>query len=362
MNDNNPIPIKFGILGCAQIAGKVSRAITLSPNSTICAIASRSLSKATQFSTSNNLPNTVKIYDSYTSLLDDPNVDAVYMPLPTSLHVQWGVLAAKKKKHLLLEKPTAVSVEDLDLILEACRCNGVQFMDGTMWLHHPRTGTMKDVLRDEQRFGQLRMIQSTSTFSETEEFFEDNIRIKPDLDSLGALGDCGWYCIGAILWATDYKLPKTVTALPSLSKNKAGVILACGGSFDWGDDGRTASFYCSFLSNVSMDLALFGTNGSIHLEDFIIPYKENSLSFELTSAADFAELHLGWTVKPETIVVGSEFSQESLMIQEFARLVEGVKKYGKSPDSKWPDISRKTQLVVDAVNKSIEFGFKPVEL
>ena len=79
-------------------------------------------------------------------MLEDPCVDAVYIPLPTSLHLQWAVLAANKKKHLLLEKPTAVDVAELDQILEACESNGVQFMDGTMWLHHPRTATMERLL------------------------------------------------------------------------------------------------------------------------------------------------------------------------------------------------------------------------
>lgn len=355
-------PIRFGILGCAQIAQKVSRAIKHSPNSTICAIGSRSIDKAKKFARDNDLSQSVKIYGSYEEVLDDLDVDAVYMPLPTSLHVKWGVLAAEKKKHLLLEKPTALNVSDLDLILEACRSNGVQFMDGTMWLHHPRTTKMKEVLQDAQRFGSLNMIHSTSTFSETEEFFEENIRVKPDLDSLGALGDVGWYCIGASLWATNYKLPKTVTALPGVSRNKVGVILACGASLDWGDDNRVASFYCSFLSNVSMDLALCGSKGSIHCNDYIIPYQENSLSFDIVSGAVFTELHLGWTVKPEKVIVVSELSQEASMVQEFAKLVVGIKKHRRSPESKWPHISRNTQLVLDAVNRSIDLGFKPVDL
>ncbi|KAF9625293.1 hypothetical protein IFM89_020879 [Coptis chinensis] len=333
--------IKFGILGCAQIARKVSRAIHLSPNSTLYAIGSRSIEKANKFAADNGFPETVKIYGSYNEVLNDPDVDAVYMPLPTTLHVHWGVLAAEKKKHLLLEKPTALSVADLDLILEACRANGVQFMDGSMWLHHPRTAKMKDMLRDTQLFGQLN---------------------SPDLDSLGALGDVGWYCIGAILWATDYKLPKTVCTLPKLTCNQQGVILACGASFDWGEDGKAATFYCSFLSNVSMDLVLYGTNGSIHLEDFTIPYEESSASCDLSSGANFAELQVGWTVKPVKVQVASELPQEALMVQEFARLVENIKKNGKSPDGKWPEISRKTQLVLDAVGKSIELGCKPVDI
>ncbi|KAK9272349.1 hypothetical protein L1049_002720 [Liquidambar formosana] len=358
-------PIRFGIIGCAEIARKLCRAIDLAPNSTLHAIGSRSMEKAKEFATKNGLPETVKIYGSYDEVLNDPCVDAVYMPLPTSLHGQWAVSAAHKKKHILLEKPTALHVAELQLILEACESNGVQFMDGTMWYHHPRTLKMKDLLSDSQLFGRLTSIHSTSTFSETPEFFEDNIRVKPDLDALGALGDAGWYCIGAILWAANYQLPTAVTALPaaSIARNSAGVILACGASFLWDqEDKKVATFHCSFLSHASMDLAISGSNGSLHLKDFIIPYQENSASFNFTSGAKFVELHIGWNVKPEKIQVASELPQEALMVQEFARLAKGIKDSGHGPNGKWPEISRKTQLVMDAVKKSIDLGSKPVYL
>lgn len=154
-------PVRFGIMGCAQIARKVARAIDLAPNSVIYAIASRSIEKAKNFAVANGLPEAVKIYGSYDQLLDDPFVDAVYMPLPTSLHVKWAVLAAHRKKHLLLEKPTAVDVAELDRILEACESNGVQFMDGSMWLHHPRTAKMKELLSS---FGQLNFVSFSFFF------------------------------------------------------------------------------------------------------------------------------------------------------------------------------------------------------
>ncbi|XP_043719767.1 uncharacterized oxidoreductase At4g09670-like [Telopea speciosissima] len=356
-------PVRFGIIGCAEIAKKVSRAINLAPNSIIYAIGSRSIEKAQKFATENGLSETVKIYGSYEEVLEDPCVDAVYMPLPTTLHVQWAVLAAQTKKHLLLEKPTALKVADLNQILNACESNGVQFMDGSMWMHHPRTKKMKEMLSDPKLFGQLRLIHSTSTFSETQEFFENNIRVKPDLDALGALGDTSWYCIMAILWAVNYQLPKTVTALPFPTCNSDGVILACGASFQWGEqDIKIATFYCSFLSNVSMDLAVYGSNGSLHLKDFIIPYQENSASFDFSSGAKFTELHLGWNLKPTQVQVASELPQEALMVQEFATLVNSIRSSGCKPDRKWPEISRKTQLVLDAVMKSIELGFKPVDL
>ncbi|KAI8534141.1 hypothetical protein RHMOL_Rhmol10G0065800 [Rhododendron molle] len=96
-------PVRFGILGCANIARKVSRAINLAPNAALLAIGSRSIDTATRFASENGFPASVRVYGSYEAVLDDPDVDAVYVPLPTSLHLKWAVSAADKKKHLLLE-------------------------------------------------------------------------------------------------------------------------------------------------------------------------------------------------------------------------------------------------------------------
>lgn len=153
----NP-PIRFGIIGCAEIARKVSRAIQLAPNAAVSAVASRSFDKAANFAKANGFPPDTKIYGSYESLLDDPDIDAVYLPLPTSLHLKWAVLTAQKKKHLLTEKPVALSVAEFDQILKSCEENGVQIMDGTMWVHNPRTHKMKQFLNDKEQFGQLRTV------------------------------------------------------------------------------------------------------------------------------------------------------------------------------------------------------------
>ncbi|XP_020104984.1 uncharacterized oxidoreductase At4g09670-like [Ananas comosus] len=151
-------PIRFGIVGCAEIARKVSRAIALAPNATLVAVGSRSLDKARRFIAENALSSSVRAVGSYEELLDDPAVDAVYMPLPTSLHARWAVAAAERGKHLLLEKPAALSAAELDPILAACAAHGVQFMDSTMWIHNPRTAHMRGLLSDPSRFGDLKMV------------------------------------------------------------------------------------------------------------------------------------------------------------------------------------------------------------
>ncbi|CAJ2666376.1 oxidoreductase family NAD-binding rossmann fold protein [Trifolium pratense] len=356
-----PPPIRFGVIGCADIARKVSRAISLSPHATLYAVGSRTLSKAQTFAKSNNFPNDAKVYGSYEEVLDDPNVDAVYVPLPTSLHLQWAVIAAKKGKHVLLEKPVALSAVEFDEIVVACESSGVQLMDGTMWMHHPRTSFMKEFISDSNRFGELKSIHTVFTFCADPDFLENDIRVKPDLDALGALGDEGWYCVRAILWTANYELPKTVLASREPILNKAGVILSCGASLYW-EDGKVATFYCSFLSNLAMDITAVGTKGTLHVHDFIIPYEETKASFYAASESSFDDLVTKWGSQPSKHIIENDLPQEVLMVSEFSRLVASIKFKNSKPEKKWPAISRKTQLVLDAVKASIDKGFEPIQI
>ncbi|KAH7842633.1 hypothetical protein Vadar_007548 [Vaccinium darrowii] len=352
-------PVRFGILGCASIARKISRAINRAPNASIQAIGSRSIDKASRFASENGFPASAAVYGSYEAVLDDPDVDAVYVPLPTSLHVKWAVLAAEKKKHILLEKPVALNVSELDVILQACESNGVQYMDATMWMHHPRTAQMREFLSDPQRFGQLKSVHSIFCYNPGPDFLINDIRIKPDLDGLGCLGDAGWYCIRAILWAADYQLPERVTALPNPEFNESGVILSCGASLSW-TDGKIATFYCSFLTNLTMDLTCAGTNGYLHVHDFVIPFQEKVASFY--GASNSRWVNFGCEPTPTKHKVATDLPHEAIMVREFARLVASIEGNGLEPEKKWPIISRKTQLVVDAVKASIDRAFEPVEV
>uniref|UniRef100_A0A1D1XGD2 Putative oxidoreductase At4g09670 n=1 Tax=Anthurium amnicola TaxID=1678845 RepID=A0A1D1XGD2_9ARAE len=354
--------VRFGVVGCANIARKLSRAIRLSPNASLVAVGSRTLAKSRRFLADNGLdPAIVSAYGSYEEVLDDPRVDAVYLPLPTSLHVPWAVSAAGKGKHVLLEKPTALCAPDLDAILAACDAAGVQFMDSTMWMHHPRTAEMRRLLSDPARFGRLTSVHSNFSFPGDPSFLENDIRVKPDLDALGALGDVGWYCIRSILWAADYELPKTAIALRSPVTNTTGVILSCGSSLVW-EDGKVATFHCSFLSHLTMELSVVGTRGTLRLGDFVIPFDEDSASFTFATDAGFTELSTGWQPLPSDHVVNTDLPQETRMVMEFSRLVRNIKDSASKPDKQWPDKTRKTQLVLDAVKASIEKGFEPVDI
>jgi predicted dehydrogenase len=160
-----PRAVRFGVLGCADIARKVSRAMLMLPPgaATIAAVGSRSDDKARRFISEIGFP-AARVHGSYESLLEDPDVEAVYLPLPTSLHVPWATAVAARGKHLLLEKPTALCTAELDAILGACDASGVQFMDTTMWIHNPRTAKMREIVSDKDAFGDVRVVRSWNGF------------------------------------------------------------------------------------------------------------------------------------------------------------------------------------------------------
>lgn len=188
--------MKWGILGCANIARKNCRAMHLSRTASLVAIASRSVEKATKWASDNGLDSSVKLYGTYEALLDDPDIEAVYIPLPTTLHFVWGIAAAEKKKHILLEKPAALNADELRAIIKACRDNHVTYMDAVMFMHHDRLAALRRELSDPLT-GRVSRVYSQFCFNGTQfpGFFDNNIRCLDGGDPLGALGDLGWYCI-----------------------------------------------------------------------------------------------------------------------------------------------------------------------
>ncbi|XP_019189421.1 PREDICTED: uncharacterized oxidoreductase At4g09670-like [Ipomoea nil] len=165
--------IQIGIIGCVEIAvGSRS----LSQSAILHAVGSRSLEKAKKFAADDGFPASAKVYGSYEAVLDGPDVDAVYMPLPTALHSKWAVLAAQKQKHLLLEKLVALNSKEFDTILEAFESNGLQLMDATMLMHHPRAAKMKEFISNPDLFGELISALIISSLNADFNFFFVNLQ------------------------------------------------------------------------------------------------------------------------------------------------------------------------------------------
>lgn len=336
--------VKWGILSTADIARKFCAAIPNASNATLVAVASRDKAKAEAF-TAANCPD-AKAYGSYDELLDDPEIQAVYIPLPTALRAEWIFRAAGKKKHILSEKPIAGKAKDVQMILQSCEAAGVQFMDNTMFMHHERLAAMREVLDDKELFGRPTNVVSRFTipFANMEDWAASNVRLKRDAEPLGCLGDLGWYCARISLWAFGWEDPESMIC-HYLDQTPDGVPLYAAVTMQFSGN-RTATFDCSFKHSVRQWVEIQSDKACLRVEDFIIPAKPDTCSFTVTKES-FADKAL--SVPLETVMTREieGCCQELKLIEKFSSLViEG------KPDPFWPKVSEQTQLLMNALANS----------
>jgi len=328
MSDDT-LPIRWGILGTARIAEKIAVAIRQSTGGVLQAIGSRDVARAARWQAKHDV---VQAHGSYQEVLDNPEVDAVYIPLPPSMHREWTIRAAERGKHVLCEKPLALSAAEGEEMLAACRENDVQLMDGVMWLHHPRAAAMRAILQ-EGTLGELRRVTSAFTLR-WEKLPEGEFRLDRKLGG-GSLLDLGWYCCGAALWAFQ-ELPQRVLGHARFHDE---TDLSFSGTM-WFSENRVASFDCGFETVLRRWLEIAGTTGSLVCDDFVRPAKQDRPRFWTHDSTGASREH-----------VTSPPIQEVCMIDHFQRIVRSGAR-----DDTWPRISLQTQRVCDALDSSARSG------
>ena len=183
-----PRKIRYGVLSTANIAlKKVIPGMQQSHNSEIVAIASRDLAKARSAARDHHLP---KAYGSYEALLEDPAIDAVYIPLPNDLHVPWAIKALEARKHVLCEKPIGLDVAEVHQLIDARNRTGMKVGEAFMVAVHPQWLRVRDLIA-AGAIGDLRLIQGNFSYSNTK---PENIRNSLAAGG-GALMDIGCYLI-----------------------------------------------------------------------------------------------------------------------------------------------------------------------
>lgn len=346
--------LRWGILGTANIARKNWQAIRNSGNSIVTAVASRSVDRARAFidecQAHAPLGSAVAAHGSYDALLADPNVEAVYVPLPTGLRKEWVIKAASAGKHVVCEKPCSTSVADLREMLAACERNRVQFMDGVMFMHSARMDRLRKTL-DEKSIGEIRRIACQFSFLGSDEFSQSNIRVDSELEPFGCLGDLGWYCVRFLLWANQWQMPSKVTGhcIRTLKGTKSEKTVP--GEFSAElefPNGSSASFYCSFLSSHQQWAHINGTHGNVFVRDFVLPNFGCEVSYDVekpqftSNVCDFHMQEHTQRISVNEYADGHAPSQEINMIKRFNEIV-----LSKKLDPHWGDISLATQRVLD---------------
>jgi predicted dehydrogenase len=184
-------PVRWGVLSTAKIARAILGGARETAAAEVVAVASRDGERARAFAAEHGIPRT---HASYEALLEDPDVEAVYVPLPNSLHLPWAVRALEAGKHVLCEKPLSRRAADVEEAFAAAeRCDRL-LMEGFMWRYHPQTERLVALL-GEGAIGPLRVVRAAFGFSLAPE--DVNVRWDAALEG-GALMDVGCYCVSAL--------------------------------------------------------------------------------------------------------------------------------------------------------------------
>jgi len=351
---------RWGILGAAQIARKNWLAILNSGNGTVAAVASRKLDSAERFidacQAQAPFPVKPRALGTYADLIAAPDIDAVYIPLPTALRTEWVLSAAKAGKHVVCEKPCAVRTADLEEMVAVCRQHRVQFMDGVMFMHSRRLEAVRAAMAET--VGRMRRITLAFTFNQDETFFASNIRANSALEPHGCVGDLAWYCIRFALWAVNWKMPRQIAgrllAESKLKSAGAPVPIEFSGELLF-DEGNSAEFYVSFITENQQLAQISGDRGYLRLCDFVLPFFGSELEFESCNSSyvvDGCSFNMQPGIRRWTT---SEYSnshphaQESNMFRNFARQIQSGQL-----NKEWPEMALKTQRIMDACLESAQ--------
>jgi xylose dehydrogenase (NAD/NADP) len=180
-------PVRWGILSTAHINRLVIPPAQASPKVELVAVASRNERNAQEYASEWKIP---RAHGSYEALLEDPDVEALYVSLPNSLHVEWSIRALEAGKHVLVEKPFDKRPERVEEAFDAAERAGRLLSEAFMFRHNPQTAKLTELVRGGA-IGELQTIRAAFSYSL---YDAENIRLRPDVDG-GALMDVGCYCV-----------------------------------------------------------------------------------------------------------------------------------------------------------------------
>lgn len=330
MTDKQIAPVKWGVLGAANIAvRKVIPGMQTSRLANVVAIASRNIEKARAAASRLNIP---RAYGSYDELLADPEIEAIYNPLPNHLHVPWSIRAANAGKHVLCEKPIALTAREARQLLEVRDRTGVQIGEAFMVRSHPQWLKVKEIV-GSGRIGELRLIAGHFSFYHRD---PQDFRSRVEWGG-GALMDIGCYPITISRWlfgAEPVEVIGLIERDPELLVDRltSGLL-----RFEAGQ----ATFSCSMQLVAFQTVQIFGTKGRIAASFHANPLHQSRIYVD-----DGSDLIGGGGV--ETITFPA-VDQYALQADRFSEAIRGV---GAVPVSLGDSIGN--MAVIDAIFRSGE--------
>jgi xylose dehydrogenase (NAD/NADP) len=247
--------VKWGLMSTANINRKLLAGAAESDDVDVVAVGSRDLARAQAFAATWGID---RAYGSYEELLADDGVEAVYIPLPNTMHSEWSIKALEAGKHVLCEKPFSRDVAEVEAAFDAAQRTGFHLSEAFMYRHHPQAAAARSLVVSGA-IGELRVIRSTFSYSL---YDADNIRLRTDVDG-GALMDVGCYCVSGSRLLAGAE-PESV----------AGAAVVGPTGTDWVFTGMlrfpgdvTALFDCGTSLPNRDELEAIGTEGSLFLDD-----------------------------------------------------------------------------------------------
>lgn len=256
--------LRWGLLSTARINRRLIPAIRAAGRSQLVAVASRNLERAEAYAAEWEIPRAL---DGYETLLEDPDIDAVYISLPNSLHAEWTIRAAQAGKHVLCEKPLALNMEECDRIIDTAETAGVVVAEAVMYLHHPLLHRAQKMVK-EGKLGQITLVRGAFSF-----FLDrlNDVRWQPHLGG-GSLWDVGSYPVSFIRWIAGE--PETVFGWQTLASS--GVDATFAGLLRYGN-GVLGAFDSGFRQQFRVQAEVTGTEGTLIVERPFIILPESRL-------------------------------------------------------------------------------------
>src|SRR4051812_24731323 len=242
--------LRWGLLSTASITG----ALLSSGHGEYVAVASRSTDRAEAFAREHGI---ARAHGSYEALLADPEVDAVYVPLPNSMHVEWSIKALEAGKHVLCEKPMSRHPEDVERAFDVAEREGLVLMEAFMWRHHPQLERARELIA-EGAIGELRVVRAAFSFTGRP---AGDIRLQHELEG-GGLMDVGCYCISGCRAIAGTE-PERVYGEQVIGGDGVDVAFAATMRFP-GD--VLATFDCGMSYAARDELEAVGDRGSLSLD------------------------------------------------------------------------------------------------
>jgi predicted dehydrogenase len=247
-------PVKWGILSTADINRKVIPGMHASEKAELTAVASRDQNRAEEYAREWKID---RAYGSYEALLDDADVEAVYISLPNTLHCEWSIRAVEAGKHVLCEKPLSRHVEEVESAFDAAEGARRILSEAFMYRHNPQTARLRRLV-DEGVIGELRLVRSCFSYTL---YDAENIRLRTDVEG-GSLMDVGCYCVsGSRLLAGE---PEQVYGQQFVGPTGTDWVFT--GTMRFPDD-VLAQFDCGTALPERDELEAIGSEGSLFLDD-----------------------------------------------------------------------------------------------